>query len=112
MGFLKPLGKMNELAKKAGYLKADYPQAWALGESLADEALATRSEALMRMIAERGQKGIDSYAEQVREACVQGVASGEIAYAGPVDKDALVAVGIACGMRLQDKLEAEMRQSR
>ena len=109
MGFLKRLGTMNRLAKQMATLKVDHPEAWAFGETLADEALAERSDDLVRMIHERGEEGIEFYSQQVREAAVTGVASGEIPYEGDTSQQALVAIGIACGMRIHDRLEAESR---
>lgn len=105
----KRLGKMNQLAKEAGTLKADYPGAWAVGEQLAADLLADRSPDLVRMIHERGKEGVNFYVQQATEGAIQAVASGEIEIPEPASKDALKAVGISCGMGLHDALDREAR---
>jgi len=98
-----------EMGKQAGTLKADHPDAWAIGEELASEALATRSPDLIRMIHERGDQGIDAYVRQVSEAVIQGASRGEIELPELLAEGTLTALGISCGMALKDALDREAR---
>lgn len=105
----KRLSKMNQLAKEAGTLKADYPGAWAVGEEIAADLLADRSPDLVRMIHENGQDGVNFYVQQATEGVVSGVASGEIEIPEPLSKDSLKAGGVSCGMAMHDALDREAR---
>lgn len=109
MSFSDRFAKMNEVAKRAAELRTFFPEAWAFGEEAADEALRSRSSDLVRVIHEHGQDGIEFYSQQVRETLVERVTSGEAEYDGQVSVRSLTAMGVACGLKLQDSLEAEAR---
>ncbi|MGZ8631110.1 MAG: hypothetical protein ACXWZF_09120 [Actinomycetota bacterium] len=109
MSFSDRFAKMDEVAERAAELKTFFPEAWAFGEEAANEAFRTRSSDLVRVIHEHGQEGIEFYSQQVRETLVERVSTGELEYDGQVSERSLTAMGIACGLKLQDSLEAEAR---
>jgi hypothetical protein len=100
---------MWKMGKQAGTLRADHLETWKLGQELADEAVATRSPDLVRMIHERGEEGINEYVRQVSEGVVMAASSGEIDLPEPATEGALTALGISCGMALKDALDREAR---
>lgn len=98
---------MIRLGKQAGTLRANHPAAWATGEAFAVDLLADRSPDLIRLIHERGQEGINFYMEQASEKAIKAAWAGEFDIGEPATKDALLALGIACGMKIDEVLQAE-----
>ena len=91
------------------YLKADHPTAWAHGEQLAVELIADRSPELIQMIRERGQVGIDFYMRSMANDVAVAAAAGEFDLGEPLTPGAVEAVGIACGVKIDELLKAEAK---
>jgi hypothetical protein len=106
----KKLRKMNQIGKEAGFLKADHPGAWALGEDMARQLLADRSPDLVEMMKVGPQHLVDEYVQRGYMMAMQFASEADAPDMGESPtSESLKAVGIACGMYLTDVLERERR---
>lgn len=116
MGIFNRIKSGAKVAKKFGECRAEHPQAWALGEELADGVFETRTDYLLDMTktAEGADKYIRISSEQMLKSLDEGTFE-ELAgapFPEPVTDEAATCFGIAFSTRLVDLFESERNQRR
>lgn len=102
--------RMKNIAKTFGECQANHPEAWALGNELADEVFNTRSDYLIEET--RTKEGQEKYVRLASEGLVTAVFDGTfedqtgVPFPEPLSQEAASCFGIALGARLTDLFEA------
>lgn len=104
------LKRMKALGKAFGQCMAEHPEAWALGNQLADELFNSRSDYLIDQT--RTKEGQERYIRMASEGLVTAVLERSfeeeagVPFPEPPTQEAATCFGVALGTRLTDLFEA------